>query len=583
MLFRSASLIATNSGGIIKTYNSGSAPALASGYVRFRFTYKKNIGNLAFDDVNVTCVTVAQNQPTVIASSEIATVNGAFSSFVNATNFPTSYAIVSGALPAGLNFNTTTGQISGAATVTGTFSIDVNATNAAGTSAAGNITIVVSNYVAGCYLANFTDGSTKTSYASDNVSLNGKIWNLSETLVGSLASDFGAGNFCLRFQSNANASATLIQDKSFGIGTVSFLYKKFNTGSAYINQVYNVEYSKDSGVSWILINTITPSSTASQTFTANINQAGPIIFRIIFASGTEDNSVRLNIDDLSICDFIATKEIEVYGNATTITNNSIVVSENNNTNFSPSFFVGQDLPIIKTFTIFNYGSNVLNLSNLTLSSSPNFAITSGLSATTLSTGQSATFSITFNSLDTGLKTATVTINSDDPDESVFSFLISVKALNYSKCTLLAPSIIAQQDFDSNTGYTFTANVNNNNTTIAGGNNYGANRTSTVPMFMGTNSFQSKTNLNRITFATQNTQNYQNIELNLNIGAFGSTISAGMNTSEYIEVSISIDGGVKYFPQLKITGNNNAIFDINNTLPTNIWQSWQPICSVPISR
>ena len=170
-------------------------------------------------------------------STEIATVNGAFSSFVNATNFPTSYAIVSGALPAGLNFNTTTGQISGAATVTGTFSIDVNATNAAGTSAAGNITIVVSNYVAGCYVVNFSDGSTKTSYASDNVFLNSKLWNLSETLVGNSTSDFGSGNPCLRLRSNANASATLLQDKSYGIGTISFDYKKFGT-DVYLDQTF---------------------------------------------------------------------------------------------------------------------------------------------------------------------------------------------------------------------------------------------------------------------------------------------------------------------------------------------------------
>ncbi|MBC7642137.1 MAG: T9SS sorting signal type C domain-containing protein, partial [Flavobacterium sp.] len=58
-------------------------------------------------------------------------------------------------------------------------------------------------------------------------------------------------------------------------------------------------------------------------------------------------------------------------------------------------------------------------------------------------------------------------------------------------------------------------------------------------------------------------------LSLNIGAFGTTTALGMNTADYIQVSISIDGGIKFYPQLRISGNNNSIFDINNTLPTNI--------------
>jgi hypothetical protein len=41
--------------GTTKTYNSGTTPALAAGFTRFRFTYTKSSGNLAFDDVSVSC------------------------------------------------------------------------------------------------------------------------------------------------------------------------------------------------------------------------------------------------------------------------------------------------------------------------------------------------------------------------------------------------------------------------------------------------------------------------------------------------------------------------------------------------
>ncbi|MFH0865130.1 MAG: endonuclease, partial [Bacteroidota bacterium] len=38
-----------------KTYNSGTTPSLTAGFTQFRFTYTKSVGNLSFDDVNVTC------------------------------------------------------------------------------------------------------------------------------------------------------------------------------------------------------------------------------------------------------------------------------------------------------------------------------------------------------------------------------------------------------------------------------------------------------------------------------------------------------------------------------------------------
>ncbi len=57
----------------------------------------------------------------------------AFSQTLAATGTPTSWAVVSGALPTGLSLNTSTGVISGTATVTGSYSAIVRATNSYGT------------------------------------------------------------------------------------------------------------------------------------------------------------------------------------------------------------------------------------------------------------------------------------------------------------------------------------------------------------------------------------------------------------------------------------------------------------------
>ncbi len=563
-IISSATLIASTGTAVTKTYNSGSTPALASGFIRFRLTYKKGVGNLAIDDIAISCTSSAVNPPVVLASSETGTVGSAYSYAINATNFPTSYTIVSGSLPAGLSFNTTSGLISGAPTTIGSYSIDVTATNSGGTSTSATISFTITAYVAGCYTVNFDDGSTKSSYPADNVTLNGKIWNLSETLVGILASDFGTSTYALRMKSSFDTAATMTQDKVNGIGTISFDYKKYTTDT-YVNQVFNVEYSKDSGNSWIYIGNVTPTLSTVSTFTATVNQSGPIRVRIIFASGTDSGILfRMNVDNLSICDYVNTTEIEVFGNSTTIANNSVTVSENNNTNFSTFYFVG-DAPIVKNFVITNNGTGTLNLSSLSLSSTTFFTISSGLSSTVLTAGQSATFSISFTSTLTGLKSATVTINNDDSDEGTYQFLISTKVYNYIRCTLLPPTIIAQNDFDSNQGYTYTSV---GNAAIAAGTNYGIDRTTPSSMFAGSNSLQSKAQLNTITFASLNTQTYQNLELSFKLGGYSVTTGEGLDTPDYVVIKMSTDAGVTYYQQLKITGNSNSVFDMNNSVTTN---------------
>src|SRR5690606_26088715 len=69
-------------------------------------------------------------------------VGVAFSEQIVATENPTSYAYT-GTLPTGLNFNTTTGEISGTPEVAGSFDIDVTATNIVGTSTSATITLAM--------------------------------------------------------------------------------------------------------------------------------------------------------------------------------------------------------------------------------------------------------------------------------------------------------------------------------------------------------------------------------------------------------------------------------------------------------
>ncbi|MFG6686144.1 choice-of-anchor D domain-containing protein [Mariniflexile sp. HNIBRBA6329] len=86
-------------------------------------------------------------------------------------------------------------------------------------------------------------------------------------------------------------------------------------------------------------------------------------------------------------------------------------------------------PVVKTFEIQNTHSggspsnNVLNITSITKSgtNASDFTITSSIS--TIARSNSATFTISFNPSAVGLRTATITINSNDPDENPWTFSI----------------------------------------------------------------------------------------------------------------------------------------------------------------
>jgi predicted outer membrane repeat protein len=90
-------------------------------------------------------VAAAMTEPPVISSDPMATgqQDTAFSYQINASNLPISYALDSGALPAGVTLDTTTGLISGTPTANGVFNISVTATNTFAACAPFAITITI--------------------------------------------------------------------------------------------------------------------------------------------------------------------------------------------------------------------------------------------------------------------------------------------------------------------------------------------------------------------------------------------------------------------------------------------------------
>jgi len=136
------------------TYTVSAAGAIPSVRLKFQLTYSaapSATSRLYLDDISVSGITAITTAPVVSTASPAGTVGTAFSYSISATNTPTSYALASGTLPAGLTLNTTTGVITGTPTAAGSSSVTVTATNTIGISvpatlsfsiAKGNQTII---------------------------------------------------------------------------------------------------------------------------------------------------------------------------------------------------------------------------------------------------------------------------------------------------------------------------------------------------------------------------------------------------------------------------------------------------------
>lgn len=165
------------------------------------------------------------------------------------------------------------------------------------------ITLFVTNTARSQYFIDF-EAETKAGYASANLAINGLDWNLTESLIGNATADFKNGLKSMRMRGYGTSSATMLQDKPNGIGTISFLYSEYGTD----NQTsWRVEYSSDAGATWTQVGadfTATGGNLNPETFNETVNVQGDARIRIVEATGSGTANRRTNIDDITITDYI---------------------------------------------------------------------------------------------------------------------------------------------------------------------------------------------------------------------------------------------------------------------------------------
>ena len=189
------------------------------------------------------------------------------------------------------------------------YTLTVVATNVFGW-AMGTANIAVSAFVPppppGAYICTFEDG-TKSSYASADVSLSNKVWNLTGIMIGTSASDLKIGNKAarLRHDTNDGDETMTIQSPvmSNGVGTISLWYGPYGTVGDNA-PVMAIEISESLASGWIEVGEVDAGSVTALTYySAEVNVSWPVYVRIRAKFGSYNGVA--NFDNITITPYSA--------------------------------------------------------------------------------------------------------------------------------------------------------------------------------------------------------------------------------------------------------------------------------------
>ncbi len=216
-------------------------------------------------------------------------------------------------------------------------------------------------------------------------------------------------------------------------GTGSYDFRHIVVGNSSLPVTFTIENagSDDLNINSVLL-------TAGDTGDFSINDAlmvspvspgGSTTFTVTFSPisvGSRSATVTIDNDDPDENPYT----FAVKGTGDSIAEPEINIKEggNNIPNGIGSYYfghvtVGNSSPPV-TFTIENAGSDDLNINSVSLTSGDTgyFSIDDALMVSPVSPGSSTTFTVTFSPINSGFRSATVTIDNDDPDENPYTFM-----------------------------------------------------------------------------------------------------------------------------------------------------------------
>lgn len=144
-------------------------------------------------------------------------------------------------------------------------------------------------------------------------------------------------------------------------------------------------------------------------------------------------------------------EINLQGNATSIVSGDAIPVTADHTDFGSAAVTSGT--VVRTFTIQNTGSAVLNLTGgspyiaISSANAADFTITA-IPSSTVAASSSTTFQVTFDPSAVGVRSATLTIANDDSDEGTYTFAIQGTGVNSNSSDIIVE-----------TGFTYNSNIN----------------------------------------------------------------------------------------------------------------------------
>lgn len=279
-------------------------------------------------------------------------------------------------------------------------------------------------------------GFTKGTYdvvpagneANDNITLSSGSWRSYEGIRGNtIGSDVFNGTQAIRARGNGTGAVrTSIEmnfDKLNGAATVEVFAAKYGADAT---SYFHFEASTDGGTTWPNVSsTFTVSSTTLTSFTWTPNLSGSVRVKMV----KETNNNRCNFDDFSITDYSTGTSSEIQLQQPVGADSACGMTYEYG-----SQIIGTNTDI--TVRIQNLGTAALTIAStpITGSNASEFSIFTA-PASPVAVGSFSDMVIRYSPSLPGSKSAVLTINSDDADESACVVNLSGFA-NYASCTEL---------------------------------------------------------------------------------------------------------------------------------------------------
>lgn len=257
---------------------------------------------------------------------------------------------------------------------------------------------------------------------------------------------------------------------------------------------------------------------------------------------------------------VAEPVITVKGNLITIANGDTTPSAIDNTIFPSTQVVGETKSV--TYMISNDGASSFDIASVQVSGSHSgdFGVVSMPATTVLSGGQTF-FTIAFNPISVGLRSAVIEVVLDSPSNLVYTFTVQGIGQSFVECSYATLNeVFVQQNFESSSAFpVWDYSVTSGSVSVSGGTAYAeyGSPASLVDAFADTTSLQVKNATTVVTFDPVNTSNLKDVTFTASLGSYATDTSNGSDASDSVTVAVSTNGGLSWSDEIQVKGSTNA--------------------------